>query len=66
MFTAVTFTLVNSSYYFHKIYSNDPPGNTPLSENDPPKPITIFKMTPGRNPPITSPPSRHLTGNLWA
>ena len=32
------FKLVTALYYFHRIYENDPLGNTPLSENDPPPP----------------------------
>ena len=50
------FALVTALYYFHEIYENDPLGNTPLSENDPPKPIKILKMAPQQNAPPPSPP----------
>ena len=45
------FTLVTALYYFHEIHENDPLGNTPLSENDPSKPIKILKMPPQQKPP---------------
>ena len=40
------FTLVTALYYFHRIYENDPLGNTPLSENDPPPPSHIKDQPP--------------------
>ena len=49
--------LVSAMYYFHEIYRNDSPGNTPLSESDFVEPIKIFKMTPppqaNGQPPLT-------------
>ena len=58
------FTLVTALYYFHRIYENDPLGNTPLSENDPPpkKKIKILKMTPQQNFPLppSPPPPSHI------
>ena len=55
------FALVTALYYFHEIYENDPLGNTPLSENDPPKPIKILKMAPQQNaPPPPRPPHSHI------
>ena len=62
------FTLVTALYYFHRIYENDPLGNTPLSENDPPpqkkKKLEFLKMTPQQNlpppPPPPPPPTPHI------
>ena len=52
------FTLVTALYYFHRIYENDPLGNTPLSENDPPpKKNQDFENDPSAKfPPSPSPP----------
>ena len=54
------FKLVTALYYFHRIYEKDPLGNTPLSENDPPKPIKILKMAPQQNAPPPRPPHSHI------
>ena len=54
------FTLVTALYYFHRIYENDPLGNTPLSENDPPpkKKIRVFENDPSAKfPPSPIPPT---------
>ena len=51
------FTLVTALYYFHRIYENDPLGNTPLSENDPPPKNQDFENDPSAKfPPSPSPP----------
>ena len=50
------FALLTTLYFFYENYENDLLGNTPLSENDPSKPIKILKMTPQRNAPPPSPP----------
>ena len=57
------FTLVTALYYFHRIYENDPLGNTPLSENAPPPPkkkIRVFENDPSAKfPPSPIPPPPH-------
>lgn len=53
--------LVGAMYYFHEIYRNDSPGNTPLSESDFLEPIKIFKMTFPAPPQANGQPP--LTGN---
>ena len=46
------FALLTALYFFYENYENDLLGNTPLSENDPSKPIKILKMTPQKNAPL--------------
>ena len=57
------FTLVTALYYFHEIRENDPLRNTPLSKNDPLKPIKILKMIPQQNAPPPPPPYSHRGGS---
>ena len=57
------FTLVTALYYFHRIYENDPLGNTPLSENAPPpkKKNQDFENDPAAKfPPSPLPPPPHI------
>ena len=54
-FIQFQFVLITALYYFHWIYENNPPCNAPLSENDPPKPIKILKVTPQQNAPLLLP-----------
>ena len=62
------FTLVTALYQFHRIYENDPLGNTPLSENDPPPPKKKknqdFENDPSAKfPPSPLPPSLTYKGS---
>ena len=60
------FALVTALYYFHEIYENDPLGNTPLSENDPPpqkKKNQDFENDPSAKfppSPLPPPPPSHI------
>ena len=49
------FKLVTALYYFHRIYENDPLGNTPLSENDPQNQSRFWKWPLGKMPPSPTP-----------
>ena len=54
------FALLTALYFFYENYENDLLGNTPLSENDPSKPIKILKMAPQQNAPPPRPPHSHI------
>ena len=54
------FALLTALYFFYENYENYLLGNTPLSENDPSKPIKILKMAPQQNVPPPRPPHSHI------